>query len=276
MRRITHMKLFAMVGLVALSVLNGCGSASSNDQGTSVTFLGYFQAAGAGGGTGTLPAGLSGAYIRLGAEATEPGSVPTGAGPGPDGAFIGYVGFQNNLTKAGADVNRLELDFVIPGAFTNPPSTSVSVGSTMGPLRTTTTADPLTDSSLPPAYFNIPNRSFAQTFIVPSSVTAWINLNRAQLPEPPFMMEVIGRGKYVTTAGDVNVTNEQRLSISVLPETFVAPTEGSDDGTTGSVTGDESSSVLPETEGFDESTGSSDNTTGEDLSVTETETSGDL
>ena len=266
----------------------GCGSASNNDQGTSVTSLGYFQAAGVASttGTSTLPAGLSGAYVRLGEILPEGISTTpvTGAGVGPDGSFIAYVGFQNNLTQEGATITRVGLDFTIPGGM-KPPSTSVPVTIVMGPsvssgTTTTSATNPFTgtqfNSSLPPGFANIPNRGYAQTFLVPSSVTAWMNLNRAQLPEPPFQLEVTSTGFYRTTSGNYQQTSSETFPVMVLPETVVVPaqaTASGSTGTTGSSTSTGNDTVTDGT-GTTDGTDTSLSTTGEDTSTTDTTSDG--
>jgi hypothetical protein len=57
-----------------------------------------------------------------------------------------------------------------------------------------------------------------------------MNFNRDQLPEPPFQMTVTGRITGMTSAGDRFETQSEDLLVSVIPETLVIPTEGTDEG----------------------------------------------
>lgn len=234
----------AIAAITAISI-SGCGSASSNDQGVSVLSLGYFsagpqqQAGGAvAGGSVPLPAGLAGAIIQVCSGRNEFSSTlqPGGAGETAGGSFVGWVGFENNLTQVGVSVDRVDFRYTIPGAEMQPPTTSVPVSITLGPfvnqqVGAVGAAQPGFTSSLPPGFRNLPNRGFSQTFLIPASIRSWICLNKESLPLRPFQLEVTSEGRYRTTAGDFQKTNDQTIIFEVIDEVPVLPTDGTDDTT---------------------------------------------
>ena len=81
---------FALAVIVGV-VLSSCGSASNNDQGTSVTLLGFFAEFGDRDNCVDLPEGELGIQLPLaiGAETTET--------PGASGGVTTIAGVQNNL-----------------------------------------------------------------------------------------------------------------------------------------------------------------------------------
>lgn len=260
-------KKFALMCLGLSSIVAlGCGGngASNNDQGVAVTFLGFFQSA-------DTTNGVSGAYIRLAAPGTEPSST---AYFDQAGGLIAYAGVRNNLIGQSFRVDRLLYTFTVPGASSQPPSTNYPVSMVAGPGSSgDTTFDPNnpaggTDdgirrpgtTSLPPG-FTAQNPVVAQVPLVPFQIMEWLNFNRGSLPEPPFLMEVSVRAAGLTSSGDRLETNTETLGVTVLPENFVAPTDGtasSDTGTNGAFTGS-----LSDTNGD----GSSSSTDGSDYST---------
>ena len=258
-------------GSLALSLLAavGCGGngASNNDQGVSVTFLGFFS-------TPDGATGVSGAYLRLASAAPEPGQSSGSVGVDPAGGLIAYAGLRNNLIGQYFRADRVLYDFHIPGATTQPPSTNAPMTGIVGPGSNAGsgtdgsnndngnvnsggsggTFQPDNDSirrpggtSLPPG-FSAGNPLYSVVPIVPFSIVEWVNFNRSSLPEPPFLMEVRTRITGLTSSGDRLETNTETLGVTVLPETFVAPTDGtasetpsSDGSATGSLSGDQES-----------------------------------
>jgi hypothetical protein len=249
-----------MAVLGASLVVASCGGngASNNDQGMSVTFLGLFNSnrlttttiGGGGGGVGItpgqlgcgqLPAGIVGAYIQLGEIGPEPGGTLTStnlSGTDPAGAFVAVVGIQNNLYGQAFRAERLLLDFYIPGASEQPPSTNVPVSLIAGPAESAQNSvggqnnqnnqnqsnpglrRPIF-TSLPPSFSNLCNRALTQATIVPASIREWLNFNRDLLPPAPFKMEVVMRVSGLSSSGDRIETNEVVLDVDVLPETYV-------------------------------------------------------
>lgn len=247
-----------IAGIVALSaVAIACGGngASNNDQGMSVTFLGLFNstnlssAGGAGGGGGAatqgcgqLPSVFIGGSLRLGQAEPEPSNSSTSAsasGTNEAGAYVSVVGVQNNLYGQFFRADRVYIDYYIPGASAQPPSTSVPVsllagpaesgGSGTGTTGSTTQAPGLrkpTYTSLPPTLASICNRALAQVTVVPAAVREWLNFNRDLTPEAPYKMEVTIRLSGLTSGGNRLDTNDGTFDFEILPETFVVPTDG--------------------------------------------------
>lgn len=244
-----------VVSLVALAC--GGNGASNNDQGVSVTFLGLFNSTSlstntgtGGGGTagqqgcGRLPAVFLGGSIQLGTAAPEPGTTVTSdssSGIDDAGSFISVVGVQNNLYGQVFRADRVFIDYYIPGATAQPPSTNVPVSMLAGPAEAaaqTNTGGNNTNgtqspglrkpnyTSLPPSMYNICNRALAQITVIPAAVREWLNFNRDSLPEAPFAMEVTIRVTGLSSSGNRIDTNDGTFSFEVLPETYVVPTNG--------------------------------------------------
>lgn len=256
-------KIYVVAGVAALSaVAIACGGngASNNDQGMSVTFLGLFNstnlsdAAGGGGGgmtpgnqgCGQLPSVFIGGSFRLGEAEPEPNNSTTDtnlSGTNEAGAYVSVVGVQNNLYGQVFRADRVYIDYYIPGASAQPPSTSVPVSLLAGPAESaasnvgagggatgSTVRDPgirrPAYTSLPPSLANICNRALAQVTVVPAAVREWLNFNRDRTPEAPYKMEVTIRVSGLTSSGDRLDTNDGTFDFEILPETFIVPTDG--------------------------------------------------
>jgi hypothetical protein len=261
--------------LMWLTTSCGGNGAANNDQGMSVTLLGLFSSnrlstgtGGGGGGTaggqtpgnqgcGQLPAGLSGGYLRLGEAAPEPGGTASSDSPSgtdPAGGFVSVVGVQNNLYGQAFRAERLIVDFYVPGASAQPPSTNVPVFLIAGPAESASQVNngqggtgggagnsgapspglrrPLF-TSLPPSFSNLCNRALAQVTIIPPAIREWLNFNRDLLPEPPFKMEVTLRLNGLSSSGNRYDTNDATFDFDILPETYVEPTTGDETETPG-------------------------------------------
>lgn len=266
MRRLLcgHIIRLGVVAGVSWAVIScGGNGASNNDQGMSVTFLGLFnsnrlttQNVGGGGGfgispgqlgCGQLPGGITGAYVQLGEIGPEPaGSLsPTNlTGTDPAGGFVAVIGVQNNLYGQAFRAERLLLDFYIPGASAQPPSTNVPVSLIAGPAESAQTIGNIGGgggggqdgqgqqgaspglrrpifTSLPPSFSNLCNRALSQATVVPPSIREWMNFNRDLLPPAPFKLEVVMRISGLTSSGNRVETNDVVLDVDVLPETYV-------------------------------------------------------
>lgn len=271
--------LCALLGVAVISAVSlACGGngASNNDQGMSVTFLGLFKSATLGTnnqiggqittgqqGCGRLPDVFLGGYIQLSQAAPEPsgetdqpitngnsssGTSSVGSGVDPAGGFVSIVGIQNNLYGQLFRGDRVFLDYYVPGATVQPPSTNVPIAILAGPAEaasgaagsntsgttgatgsgTTTGTDlrkPIA-TSLPPALQNICNRALTQVTIIPPAIREWLNFNRDSLPEAPYKLEVTIRVSGLTSSGDRLETNDGTFEFDILPETFVEPTDG--------------------------------------------------
>lgn len=261
MKNHTVRRLLAL-GVVSASVwFMGCGGngASNNDQGVSVTFLGFFPTTTTG-CTGPQT-GLARATMRLGEYAPEPagetgvvgasGSTGT-TGPDASSSYIASVGVQNNLYGQFFRGDRVLLEYYIPGASIQPPPTNVAVNMLAGPPATSTTGSTTTTggglgtrqpviTALPPSFSSGCNKGYSAVAIVPAAVREWLNFNRGSLPEPPYSMEVYATVTGLSSSGDRIDTNTQGIEVDVLPEVFIS---GADESSSTSVTGEvEGSSV---------------------------------
>ena len=233
-----------------ISGVLGCGGAS-NDQGVAFTFLGYFAPDDTGGCDSATDTGISGVVVGLS------NSDFTGATPGdlegvPENtASIGCARVQNNISTVGIRVQRVFLSYRVEGATEQPPSTSFPLGVVLGPGPTGGVAGSLTSpsSSLPPGFAGVGNVSTAAVALISPEVFTWLNLNRAQLPEPPFTMVVTSYVVGITTAGDQLTTNPVDLYVQVTPDLQIPPASvpggtAGDAGAAGSTTGDTSTDGL--------------------------------
>ncbi|RMD85533.1 MAG: hypothetical protein D6808_05050 [Candidatus Dadabacteria bacterium] len=234
-------KVLIGVGLI-LSVLS-CGS-TNNDQGVSFTFLGYFSEV-PDDPSGAVPAGVVGLSAPL-STATGESSASFG------GAIVTVAGVQNNLSGQFIRVDRIFMSYNIPGASAQPPDTSAALSILLGPASSSTSSGGDTGtgtegggssgasgSSLPDSFANgsLSNINYAQFMVVPPEIIAWLNFNRAKLPEPPFTMTVTAYLSGVTSAGDRMDTNSVPLFIQFVPDNVIEPTEGSDSSSSSSTSG---------------------------------------
>lgn len=197
MNRAFHGLLGLTSGL--LLALNGCGSASNNDQGVSFTMLGY-SVASAGTTTGAAVAcstapNLSGGVFAISTSTETAGNT---------NEVLAGVVVQNNLTTQFVRTISLELQYIIPGANITPPSTTVAYGGVVpqaGGLRCGV----------------VP--------VVPPAILSWINLNRNELPELPFSLIVRGQVVGSTSAGDVLTSNPVDIGFTVVEDNIIPPVE---------------------------------------------------
>lgn len=209
--------------------LVGCGSATSNDQGVSFTLLGFFtEAPDAAADCKTLPTGVLGLYMPL----NDPSSEVSPAA----GDQLVYLGMQNNLSQQFIRTDRVFIEYYVPGASTQPPSTSLPFSAMINPSVSSstdgtsggTTAAKAFESSLPPSFGGGScSRSYGGFTVVPEDVRSWMNFNRGELPEPPFVMTAIVSLTGITSAGDRLTSNEASIDIHVTPD-VVIPAEGTD------------------------------------------------
>lgn len=189
----------ALSAALIASAMLGCGTAS-NDQGTSFSL------------TNVSPA------------ANEvPLSTTDGDGT-TTGAVRGAYTVQNNLARQGIRIQRINLSFFIEGSDSQPPSTTLAAGGVLGP------AEPDgDDGSLPPGFGGSPEIS-VNSFVVPVEIMTWLNLNRAQLPEPPYTLTVDATVSGTTTSGGGIESNSFATLISILPDVVIAPSAPEGEG----------------------------------------------
>ena len=268
-----------LIALIPSVIMLGCGGngASNNDQGISVSFLGLFQSAttsNAGGGAqnnltgcGQLPQPFSGGFISLGQTFLDPTATPQpgfgGLSIDPSGAVYAIVGIQNNMYGQIFRADRVLLQYYVPGASVQPPSTNVAVNMLAGPAESglggigfgggveeeETAADPRRPivTSLPPSFNQICNRAFAQVPIIPAPVREWLNFNSNQLPEAPFDLEVVVQLTGLSSGGNRYDTNEALFTLSIIPEIPIIPPTPAPVTTTSESTSDSTSNATDAT-----------------------------
>ena len=241
---------------VSLAISCGGNGAANNDQGMSVTLLGLFNSSrltinnntGGGGqqtlgtlGCGQLPAGFAGGYLQLGEIGPEPGGTVLengGSGTDPAGGFLSVIGIQNNLYGQAYRGERLLLEYYVPGASVQPPSTTVPIYLVAGPAESAsqvntgggsgaTTIDPGLRkplfTSLPPSFSNLCNSTLQQVTIITPAIREWLNFNRDLLPDAPYKLELTLQVSGFTSSGNRVETNPVTLDFDILPETYVSP-----------------------------------------------------
>ena len=181
----------AFVMAVAAGAMFGCGSAS-NDQGTSFSL------------NNVVPA-----------SSEVPLSTTDGDGT-TTGGVRGTYSLQNNLARQGIRVQRINLSFFIEGSDVQPPSTTLAAGGILGPVQSEG------DGSLPPGFGGSPLLDLS-SFVVPVEIMTWLNLNRAQLPEPPYTLTVDASVSGTTTSGGGIESNSFATLVSILPDVVIEP-----------------------------------------------------
>lgn len=240
-----------IIALVPAALILACGGngASNNDQGISVSFLGLFQSTTAqstGGSTGQqsnltgcgqLPQPLAAGFISVGQTFIDPTATPQpglqGLSIDPSGAVYAIVGIQNNLYGQVFRADRVLLQYYIPGASVQPPSTNVAVNLLAGPGEAGLGSSSSSAggnalrrpgvTSLPQTFRQVCNRAFAQVPIIPAPIREWMIFNVNELPEPPYDLEVVVSLTGLSSGGNRYDTNEGLFTISVLPEILVVP-----------------------------------------------------
>lgn len=233
--RIDIKGLAKLLGVFALLASVGCGGASSNDQGTSVTLLGTFQDAPES-GSDDLPAGQTGAIVSL----FDGNSASGNEDVGEVGGVLTYLGIQNNLSGQFYRTERVFLDYYIEGSGVQPPQTAMALSTVIGPSVPEQAAqgqNPAQEagngSSLPDIFDGdtVPNRTFAQTFVVPPSVMGYLNLNADAIfgARDTATMVVSISVTGLTSAGDRLETNSIQFPVILKRGPVIPPTTGGDD-----------------------------------------------
>ncbi|MCI5065925.1 hypothetical protein MRY87_09395 [bacterium] len=226
---------FVARGVLAALFLTGmaaCGG-SNNDQGVGFLNLGFSlpdatlcttgQGGGGGGGGQGQVSGLSELAVGL-SDASDPNF---------GGDVFATLNFQNNLDGQAISVDRLNLSYYIPGASAQPPSTVRPMPILLGPPFITVGGGSNGGgagagggagfgSSLPPAFFGVPNCQASTVGVLPDQIRAWVSLNRSFLPDAPFDMLVTASADGETTSADRLTTNEVTLLLTVVPDSNIA------------------------------------------------------
>lgn len=228
---VLNKKIIGSALLVSTLVFAGCGSAG-NDQGISFTLLGFTPITGdsATGGTGC---DLNGFDNTISIPIGESGESSTAAVETKRCILV-----QNNMTAVAVRTERANIEYFIPGADRQPPSTSIPVTVTVGTAPGTDAPeqgsgaegdDEATDGENNGVTI-IGNRGGTQINMIPPEIRSWISLNRGSLPEAPFSLEIIVNVIGVTTAGDRLETNKAYYQAQVVNDFLINPGTGIDEG----------------------------------------------
>ena len=217
---------YAIIGIACAAsvIILACGGngAANNDQGVAVTLLGIY---------GSVPTPNQG-----GAGNTQQGCVQIPVPLAITSLVLGdssarttaAVGVQNNLSGQFFRADRIFLDYFIPGAALQPPSTNLPVTLLAGPAEASNQGGGAANgpdrglrdpnfTSLPPTFTRHCNVAFTSAIIVPPVVTEWLNVNSASLPAAPYILEVTARITGISSSGTVYETNTEYIPIDVLP-----------------------------------------------------------
>ena len=221
----TLTKIFLSAAVIACFA-TGCGTGTSNDQGTTFTLLGFFSAP-PGDACEEIPAGTASLVVPI---STSTGSGITGNNEflGLDSAILTYLGLQNNLSGEFIRSQRAFFEYYIEGSSSQPPMTSYPLSSIVGPFAESgdTTDTDAFDSSLPNSFAGTCNRSYIQVPVIHPDVRTWMNFNRTSLPEPPFTMSATVYVSGLSSSGNRFHTQQEVLAIDITPDNVIPPTVG--------------------------------------------------
>lgn len=234
-RKLWHalrVSLVALIGVTGLVSCGGVGTDGNNNQGVVFTLLGFYS--GAASDCGQLPddvSGITGVSVPLSSSQSD--------GTPFAGSVTVAVGLQNNLSGQAMSVDRLNLDYFIPGAVSQPPSTIRPLPVLLGPAVAESNentdvganvppnagigAGSDVDTSLPPgAFAGIGSCSIAEFGLIPPQIRSWISLNRTSLPEAPFDLFVTVTAEGESTSGQRYTTNEETIVVLITPDVSIA------------------------------------------------------
>ena len=186
---------YAIIGIACAAsvIILACGGngAANNDQGVAVTFLGIYGSVptpnqGGGGGAGNTQQGC--------VQIPAPLAI-TSLGVGDSSArTTAAVGVQNNLSGQFFRADRIFLDYFIPGAALQPPSTNLLVTVFAGPAEAGSQGG---------------GQGGGQAGGVVATPVSSL---------PPYILEVTARITGISSSGKVYETNPAFLPIDVLPQ----------------------------------------------------------
>lgn len=213
-------------GLFAIGAgVAGCGGASNNDQGTSITLIGTFAEAGDA-ASDTLPDGQTGVIVSLDSGTASDGNPENG---NEVAGVLTYLGIQNNLSGQFYRTERVVLSYYVEGSSLQPPDTTMALSAVVGPATTGDAESGNSDNSSLPDNVStqLPNRTFAQTFVVPASIMSYILLNSDEMfgSRDAVTMIVTMHVTGLTSAGDRMDTNKLDFPVVFKKGPIVEPTD---------------------------------------------------
>ncbi len=183
--------------LVLFAGINGCGTATNNDQGTSFMALGFFAEGGDEGGVDP-DTGQSGDTVPLFADRS--GLTPMD--PYDGNVVFARIGLQNRMTSQFIRVVRIDCSYTIAGSNLQIPDDSFNATWTLGPAAATggsSSAGAVTSAADDTSYMGFD--------IVSTDLFAFLNANQNYLPKLPFRMIATCEAVGVTQAGNTVTTN---------------------------------------------------------------------
>lgn len=228
MRAFKSYVCFVSILILLVASFAGCGDTTRNDQGVSFSFVGWFADT-----TGDV--GYSFGTWPLSFDQEAAGN----AGYVPEGIPI-YAGLENHLTDQFIRVDRIRHSYYIAGASVQPPDSSIAAPMFLEAVGGTDDTGTTTTESKSIGYIG--------TMLVTPDVMTFINLNRLNFPEPPFVMIITSYATGVTSAGKRMDTNRVEFSLTFTHDTVIPP--GASTGTSGfgedSVADDDAEGALVE------------------------------
>ena len=219
LRRALEITMILFLGVAGLvSCGGGVGSSGNNNQGVVFTLLGFYS--GAALGCSELPEDVSGITAI-----SVPVSSSSSDGLAFPGEVVAAVGLQNNLDSQALSVDRLNLEYFIPGSSVQPPSTIQPLPLMLGPsvLAGDTSTGNDSNSSLPnSAFLGIGSCAIAEFRLIPAQIRSWISLNRNSLPEAPFDLFVTVTAEGESTSGQRYTTNDETIVVDITPDVSIA------------------------------------------------------
>lgn len=193
MFRKINIHLAGIITLLSMGFLASCGSSGSgsNNQGTSFLAYGYFV------------------EINDTVVPTSAADVPLFTDVSPTGAdglsFTRLIGVQNRLTRQFIRLVKADCEYKIDGSYIDLPSDSMAMSRVLAPATDE-------DNQPPPVTGDPEINPDASTFaaridLISPDMFAFINNNRAYLPQLPFRMVASCSVTGVTQAGDTITTN---------------------------------------------------------------------
>jgi hypothetical protein len=173
----------AVFAMAALLLASACGSgAGNNDQGIAFTATGIWRGpdSSEAGQINCTEPNITNAIIdtahalSLSLVAAYPDRTNAVADP-----CGGYLGLQNNLLTLGMNVQRIEIQYDVPGAAVAVPDHAVPTGFRINP-----------SSSTIEATSGLPNLVYAGLVgqLVPATIVDFLKIYASQLPQPPYLM----------------------------------------------------------------------------------------
>jgi len=196
--------------------IGGCGSSTTNDQGTSFLALGYLANS-----DGSL--GLTGIATPINRDVAANGGAPFPLSlevDVEDGIQPPFIGLENRLTEQFINVSRVDCDYDVPGGSVAVPSDSFALALNLAP-RVTGDDDAAVSGG---------SQAFAGFELISPDILAFLNASINSLPELPFRVVINCRAVGVSQAGDQFVTNDIFFQWRLIEDPLVTtPASGGND-----------------------------------------------